>query len=112
MAANHQNREWKVLCWNTRGLNAEDKCIAVKSKINESQCQIVCLHIDQDLLKKFCPQRIDAFEYLPSIGASGGTIIAWSSTLFKGRTYLSKPLCTISGIHKSSLWRFLGSDEY
>lgn len=63
----------------------------MKSKINESQCQIVCLqetkreHIDSEFLKKFCPQRLDNFEYLPSVGASGGILVVWKGPRFSGQ---------------------------
>lgn len=59
------NRVWKLLCWNIRGLNAEKKWNAVRS--NETQCEIICLqetkreHIDIEFLKKFCPLRFDKF---------------------------------------------------
>ena len=36
------------------------------------------------LFKKFCPNKFDSFDYLPSIGASGGIITIWKSTLFSG----------------------------
>jgi hypothetical protein len=36
-------RKWRVLCWNVRGLNSEDKQREVRSKIEESECDIVCL---------------------------------------------------------------------
>ena len=36
-------KEWKVLCWNVRGLNAEARQLAVRQKIDESGCSVVCL---------------------------------------------------------------------
>lgn len=37
-----------------------------------------------NLIKKICPRRINKFEYHPSIGASGGLLVAWNSSLFQG----------------------------
>jgi exonuclease III len=82
------NRKWQVLCWNIRGINSSNKWSAVKSKINESACDIVCLQetkrasFDQAYVKNFCPPSFDRFEYAPSTGASGGRIIAWKSSKF------------------------------
>lgn len=86
----HNEKDWRVLCWNIRGLNAKKKWNTVRSKILETQCDIICLqetkkeHIDANFIKLFCPKRMDAFEFLPSMGASGGTLIAWSSSTFSG----------------------------
>jgi exonuclease III len=32
-----------VLCWNVRGLNAKEKWEAIRDKISESGCDVVCL---------------------------------------------------------------------
>lgn len=32
----------------------------------------------------FCPRNIDNFAYSPSIGASGGLLTAWNSSMFDG----------------------------
>jgi exonuclease III len=37
-----------------------------------------------DYLRKFCPKKFDKFEFLPSVGASGGIIIIWNGSLFTG----------------------------
>jgi exonuclease III len=81
---------WRVLCWNIRGINAEAKWNAIKSKINESACDIVCLQetkrefFDNNYVNFFCPGRIDNFEFIPSLGASGGSIIVWNGSKFSG----------------------------
>lgn len=36
----------------------------------------------RDYIKQFYPTNFDSFDFLPSVGASGGTIIVWSSQLF------------------------------
>jgi exonuclease III len=73
-----------------RGINSEKKWVALASKIEESNCDIICLQktkresFDLEYIKKFCPRKFNKFEYLPSVGASGGIIIIWCSSLFTG----------------------------
>jgi exonuclease III len=72
-----QTRKWKVLCWKVRGLNAREKWDAIRDKITESGCDVICLQetkrqfFDIQIIKKFCPSSFYAFEFLPSLGASG-----------------------------------------
>jgi hypothetical protein len=86
-----QARNWKVLYWNVRGLNGEIRQLALRSKIEESQCSIICVQenkcefIDQRFLRKFSPKRFDNFAYSPSVGASGGILVIWNSAIFSGR---------------------------
>jgi exonuclease III len=81
---------WSILCWNIRGMNADDKCLALSNKIEECGCSIICLqetkksHFDHSFIRKFAPRRFDKFEFVPSRGASGGLIIIWCSSLFSG----------------------------
>lgn len=42
-----------------------------------------------NFLRNFCPREFDRFEYLPSIGASGGMITIWKSRLFSGELVFS-----------------------
>jgi hypothetical protein len=54
-------RAWKILCWNVRGINSESKWDAIRSKIVESNCDVVCLQetkresFDSQYVKNFCP---------------------------------------------------------
>lgn len=86
----NNNRSWNILNWNIRGLNAENKWLALMQKIEESACSIVCLqetkreNFDLHYIRNFCPNRFNKFEFLPSIGASGGLVIAWNGALFSG----------------------------
>jgi hypothetical protein len=58
--------------------------------INLSGCSIICLqetkkcHFDISFIRSCCPRRFDDFVYVPSIGASGGLIIIWDSSIFSG----------------------------
>lgn len=87
---NNRNRNTKVLFWNIRGLNSQEKWDALRDKINESACQILCLqetkreHFDSFYINKFCPRWLDSFAFSPSVGASGGLLIVWNSSLLDG----------------------------
>ena len=76
--------------WNICGLNATRKCDAMRNKIDESNCLIVCLQetkmmtFDATTLKSLCPKRFDTYASIPSIGASGGLVTIWNSSLFTG----------------------------
>ena len=86
------NRNWSILCWNIHGLNAIEKHDAVRDKIEESACSIICLQeikmqiIDMSFLRKFTPQIFDKFDFIPSNGASGGILVIWNSVVFAGAT--------------------------
>lgn len=80
-------REWKVLCWNVRGLNSDRKWNSIRNKISDSACDVICFQetkkesFDLNFIKNFCPPVYDAFLYLASVGASGGIITIWKSSL-------------------------------
>ena len=89
---NHNNcsKDWKVLCWNVRGINSPTRWNSIRDKIQESGCDIVCLQEtkreDFNILyiRKFCPPAFDSFVFLPSVGASGGSLIVWKGRRFDG----------------------------
>src|SRR3954462_13696591 len=84
------NKSWNVLCWNIRGVNSDEKHLALLNAIESSGCSIVCLQetkresFDLSYIKLCCPRKFDKFEYDPSIGNSGGTCIIWMSSVFSG----------------------------
>ena len=90
-------RQWLVLCWNIRGLNAKYKQLALLNAINASGCAIRCLqetkksHFDLAFIKSCCPKRFDEFVYVPSNDASGGLIVIWNSSLFTGLVMHCQP---------------------
>ena len=75
-------RSWKVFSWNVRGINAEWKWDVVRNKILQSSCDIFCLqetkrdNFDINFLRKLSPNCFDCFDFLPSVGASGGILVA------------------------------------
>lgn len=84
------NKSWNIMTWNVRGINSAWKWDPIKNKIINVLCDIVCLqetkkdNFDNQFIKKICPGNIDAFEFLPSVGSSGGILMAWNSRLFEG----------------------------
>jgi hypothetical protein len=90
MNCHQTSKSWKVLCWNIRGINSQVKWDALRDRITESQCDIICIQetkrgiFDLSFINKFCHAHFDNFEYLPSVGASGGVITIWKSHLFSG----------------------------
>jgi exonuclease III len=84
-------RPWKILSWNVRGINSQHKWSTIKSKIKEVNCDIICLQetkrkvFDEAYLRNFCSSNFDCFEYITSIGSSGGTIIVGRSPRFIGQ---------------------------
>ena len=60
-------KDWKVLCWNVRGLNSEARQLAVKQKNDESGCSVVCLQetkVSSQLLISFKIKGIISLYFL------------------------------------------------
>lgn len=112
--------------WNIRGINSQDKWNAVREKINESVCQVICIQetkretFDNFYFRKFCPRALHRFAYSPSIGASSGLLTIWNSSLFDGSVVQSnsyaitvKLFCELdnSAIHVSNNYGPAHSDQ-
>ena len=84
------SRNWNILNWNIRGINSEDKCNAIREKIDESDCAIFCIQetkreqFDHSFIRKLAPKRFNKFAFSPSEGASGGILMGWNSAIFTG----------------------------
>lgn len=96
-----------------RGLNSDIRQKEVFNKINESECDVICLQetkcesFDWRLIRKFCPKRFDSFAYSPSVGASGGIIILWNSAVFAGllvETQRFGVVIKFSSVHNNDSW--------
>lgn len=107
------NRCWNVLCWNIRGINAENKWESIRNKILESNCDIISIQetkrdfFDLGYIRKFCPMSFDDFCFLPSTGASGGILVAWKSSIFAGHMVFQNRfaiLVEFSSNHNSEPW--------
>jgi exonuclease III len=89
------SRSWQILCWNIRGLNDSNKWEAVRNKVEESACSIFCLQetkmtdCDSAFVRNLAPRRFDKFDFVSSIGASGGILLVWNNSIFSG-TILDK----------------------
>ena len=84
------NKSWNVLSWNIRGINSDSKLLAIRNAIDISGCSVLCIQetkwesFDLAFIKSFCPKRFDKFVFAPSIGASGGILTVWNSSVFVG----------------------------
>jgi exonuclease III len=103
---------WKVLCWNIRGINSEKKWNDIRDRVVETSCDIICLQetkrasFDSNFLRQFCPP-FDSFEFNPSNGASGGSIVIWKSAIFHGHCIFKNEFASsifLSSVHNNSSW--------
>src|SRR4051812_9367782 len=68
--------DWNILNWNIRGINDRDKWLALKDKIAESNCDVICIQqtkrglFEQRYIHNFCSRSHNKFDYIPSNGAS------------------------------------------
>ena len=107
------NRVWNILCWNIHGINASTKWDAIRNKIEESSCSIICLqetkreHFDISYIRNFAPRHFDNFDYIPSIGTSGGLFILWCSSTFTGTIIHKKDFAitvSFTSMHNGDSW--------
>jgi exonuclease III len=110
---NINRRIWRVMCLNVRGLNSEGRQCEMRSKIDESDCDVICLqetkceNFNWRLIRQFCPKRFDNFVFSPSIGASGGLIILWNSSIFMGQVVeinRSAIIVNFTSMHNNAIW--------
>jgi exonuclease III len=72
-----------ILCWNVCGLNSRARQDAVHTLVNSSRVDVVCLQetkmaaVSRGTLLSMLGSDFSYFIELPSIGASGGILIAW-----------------------------------
>lgn len=106
-------KNWKLLNWNVRGINSRDKWSAIRNKIVDLSCDIICFQetkkeaFDAGFLRNFCPPDFDKFEFLPSIGASGGILTAWKSRMFSGELVFSNEFAIsveLRSMHNDDTW--------
>jgi exonuclease III len=110
----NNNRNWTVLNWNIRGLNSDEKCNAIRSKIEESACSVFCIQetkrqfFDSSTGKKLAPKHFNKFAFQPSDGASGGIFIGSNGAIFTGNLiFSSKFAITVmfSSLHNADQWK-------
>lgn len=104
---------WNVLCWNIRGINSEKKWNAIRDKLSEHAYDVICLQetkrltFDLTFINKFYPPIFDRFEYLPAVGASGGSVIIWKSSSLSGMMVFQNAYATsvqFISLHNIATW--------
>ena len=92
MDRNTFSKSWKVFCWNVRGINSDKKWVSIRDKITESNCDIVCLqetkmeHLSQRIVLSVLGSTFSHDISVPSVGASGGILVAWTHDLGPARS--------------------------
>ena len=106
-------KTWNVLCWNVRGINSDKKWNAVRDRVCESYCDVVCLQetkkesFDPMFIRNICPPSFDTFEFLPSASASRGAIVIWKSSTFQGHLVFQNAYALsieFSSLHNGAQW--------
>ena len=104
--------------WNVRGLNSRARQRDVRAKIEESRCSIICLQetkcdtFDIRMIRSFCPRRFDQFAFSPSVGASGGILIIWNSSVFEGQLLEIQRYSVVvsfKSVHSSEKWTMVST---
>ena len=112
----YTSRSWNILNWNIRGLNSEDKCNAIKEKIDKSACAIYCFQetkrdqFDHSFIKKLAPKRFNKFAFSLSEGAFGGILMGWNSSVFFGEVIqINKFAITVkfTSTHNGQTWSLI-----
>jgi hypothetical protein len=105
MASTTHVRNWKVLCWNVRGINSDTKWDCIRDKISESGCDIVCLQetkkefFDIQFIKKFVPQHLIALNIFLPLELQGGSL--------QSENHISSLVILCSAMNLESLWNSL-----
>ena len=64
--------------------------------------------IDASFIINFAPRRFDQFDFIPSVGASGGLLILWCSAIFGGIVVTKlhfRITVNFTSIHNGDVWR-------
>lgn len=62
---------------------------------------------DAQFIKKFCPREFDKWEFLLSVGVSGGLLVAWKTRLFTGNLIFNNEFAIsveFTSLHNSKNW--------
>jgi hypothetical protein len=85
----NSKRSWRILSWNIRGINSEGKWDAIRNKIAESGCDIICLQetkrefFDSNTLEISALHHLIALNlftrlgHLGAVSSFGKLIILW-----------------------------------
>lgn len=64
-------------------------------------------NFDAQFIKKFCPREFDGWEFLPSLGASGGLLVILKTRLFTGDLIFNNEFAIsveFTSLHNSKNW--------
>lgn len=98
----------KILIWNVRGLNSTARQDSVRTLVQSTRADVVCLQetkmerISQWLVLSTLGPDFCHFTVVPSVGASGGILVAW-------RQDVGPAGCTRMDAHCASV-QFLPAD--
>jgi exonuclease III len=73
----------KILIWNVRGLNSSVRQDSVKELVISSQVDVICIQetkmqtVPRGSILSMLGADFTDYVFLPSIGASGGVLMAW-----------------------------------
>jgi exonuclease III len=96
-------------------LNSDDKCNAIKEKIEESACAVFCIqetkrdHFEHSI-KKLAPKRFNKFAFSPSEGTSGGILMGWNSSIFSGEVIQINKFAVIvkfTSMYNGQVWNLI-----
>jgi exonuclease III len=99
----------KILVWNVRGLNSSARQAVVRTMVESSRADIVCLQetkmeaVSQRILLSMLGSDFSHILELPAVGASGGALIAWRQGLGSARDHridshsVSVQFCPVEG---------------
>jgi len=87
--ARHSNTTLSTISWDVRGLNDSEKCDTVRLALPSPPTSIICFQetkpqsISRFKACTFLPAtHSSSFVFKPSIGASGGILIAWADSTY------------------------------
>lgn len=85
---NNNNKTFKFLSWNVRGLNQKEKRTEIKHEIITQKPQLVCLQEtkwdqeDERVIRQTVGNRLDKFILVNARDTAGGILLAWDSNFF------------------------------
>lgn len=106
-------KQWNILSWNITGINSDAKWNAIRDRLCNNNCDVLCLQetkcetFDISYLRNFCPASFDSFVFLPSVGASGGSIVVWKSAVLKGSLIFQNAYASsveFTSLHNNVTW--------
>ena len=107
----------KIVSWNVRGLNEQDKRLRVRNMFRKWKANIVCLQetklelINRGVIFSLWGGHHVDWLYLGSVGASGGVLLMWDNRVVEkleeavGRFSVS---CKFKNVVDQFVWAFTG----